>query len=129
MYATISTQKINMEQPSLHTHCLTNFLLDRCSTGPAIPGAVSHQSGNYRTTNRPPGWPVCSHRALPKCRYSPKLAPIDTPESPDHPRPPPAGYSRTILSANSLIITCLQICPGFHRTTVLHVQAFTVLLF
>ena len=84
-------------------YCLTNFLPDRCSTGPAIPGA--------------------------ECRYCPNWATTDTPESPDYLQHLPAGYSRTALSAHSLTIAYLQICPGFHRTAVLCVRAFTVLLF
>ena len=31
-----------------------DLLPDRFLTGPAIPGAVSHQTGDYRTTNLPP---------------------------------------------------------------------------
>ena len=110
-------------------YCLTNFLPGRCSTGPEIPGVVSHESRYHWTTSLPPGWPVRSHRALPECRYLPKLAPTDTPESHDYSRHPPAGYSQTALSAHSLTIACLQLCPGFHSTAVLNVWAFTVLLF
>ena len=46
-------------------YCLTNFLPDRCSTGPAIPGVVSHASGDYRTTTLPSDRPVtgCSRNA------------------------------------------------------------------
>ena len=40
----------------------------------------------------------------------------------------PAGYSRTALSAHSLTIAYSQMCPGFHRTAVIRVRAFTVLL-
>ena len=93
------------------------------------PEAVSHQSGDYRTTDLPPCWPVRSYRALPECRYCPNWATTDTPESPDYLRHLPAGYSRTVLSAHSLTIAYLQRCPGFHLTAVLRVRAFTVLLF
>ena len=104
-------QRINNVNAFLHTHyspvSLTSFqtgaVPDRQS-----PGAVSHQSGDYRTTNLPPGWPVRSHWAFPKCRYCPNWAPTDTPESPDYTRHPLAGYSRTALSlsAHSLTAVC-----------------------
>ena len=111
-------------------YCLANVLPDRCSTGPAIPGVVSHESGDYRTMTLSPNRPVHSHRVLPECRYRPNWLPPTPPESPDDFRPPPAGYSRTALSAHSLTITRLQnmsglspyhcyIRPGFHRTAVL----------
>ena len=89
-------------------YCLANVLPDRCSTGLAIPGVGNHP--------RVRELPVRSHRALPECRYRPNWLPPTPPESPDDFRPPPAGYSRTALSAHSLTITRLQKC----------VRAFTV---
>ena len=115
MYSTI-----NMEQSFLHAHCSTVSLTSfRCSTGPAIPRVVSHESGDYRTTTLPPGRPLRAHRALPECRYRPNWLPPSPPGSPNYFRHPADGYSRTALSAHSLTITCLQICPGFHHTAVL----------
>ena len=112
---------------SLH-YCLANVLPDRCSTGPAIPGVVSQESGDYRTTSRPPNRLVRSHRALPECRYRPNWLPPTPTESPDDLRPPPTGYSRTALSAHSLTLGIqkyvwaftvpLLYYPGFHRTAV-----------
>ena len=64
--------------------------------------------------------------SAPGMLISPKLAPTDTP---DDFRPPPTNYSRTALSAHALTISRLQVCPGFHRTAVLNVRAFTILLF
>ena len=76
-----------------------------------------------------PGWPMRCFRALPECRYHPNWLPPTPPESPDYVRHLPAEYSRKGISAHSLTIACLQICPGFHRTAVIHIRAFTVLLF
>ena len=117
-----------MEQSFLHTllSCLTNFLPDRCSTGPV----GNHPLGLLvRTTNLPPCWPVRSYRALPECRYCPNWATTDTPRTPNYLRHLPARYSRTALSAHSLTIAYLQRCSGFHRIVVIGVRAFTVLLF
>ena len=135
-----------MEQSFLHSHSstvsLTSFqtgsVLDRQSPGwfPII-----HESGDYRTMTLPSGRPVHSHRALPKCRYRPNWLPPTPPESPDYFRHPPAGYSRTALSLcafthnrmstnmSGLSPYCCYTRPGFHRTAVLDVQAFTVQLF
>ena len=63
----------------------------------------------------------------PECRYCHNWAITDTPGSPDYLRHLSVGYSRTALSSHSLTIAYLQICPGFHRTAVLRVRAFTVL--
>ena len=103
------------------SHTRTTISLTSFRTGAVpdrqSPGAVSHQSGDYRTTNLPPCWPVCSYRALPECRYCPNWTTIDTPESPDYSRHMPAGYSRTALSVHSFTIAYPQ-----------GVWAFTVLL-
>ena len=127
-----SGQRINNVNAFLHTHyspvSLTSF-----RTG-AVPD---------RTTNLPPGWPVRSHWAFPKCRYCPNWAPTDTPESPDYTQHPLAGYSRTALSLSLHIHSqpcvdkyvraftimlfyvyglspyCCSTCSGFHRTAVL----------
>ena len=111
-------------------YCLTNFLPGRCSTRPEIPGVVSHESGDHWTTSLPPGWPVRSHRALPECRYLPKLAPTDTPESPDCSRHPPCRllpnrslctftHNRVFTTMSGLSQYCCSKRPGFHRTAVL----------
>ena len=140
-----------MEQSFVHTRystvSLTSFrtgaVPDRQS-----PGEVSHQSGDYRTTNIPPCWPVCSYWALLECRYCPNWATTDTPESPDYLRHLAAGYSRTALSLSLSLCTfthnhvftnmsglspySCSTCPGFHHvhcTAVLYVRAFIVLLF
>ena len=128
---------------SLH-YCLANVLPDRCSTGPPIPGVVSHESGDYRTTSRPPNRPLRSHRALPECRYRPNWLPPTSPESPDDRRHPPTVtpelLSLRIHSHSQKYVLAFTVpllyYPGFHRTTVIlsglspHrcyiIQAFTV---
>ena len=102
--------------------CLTAFLPDRFSTGPAIPGAVSHQSGDYRTTNLPPRRAVDTHWALSECQYNPNRATTDTPGSPVRPYHRPVGYSRTTLSVHEFTITYSYMYPGFHRIAVLQVS-------
>ena len=103
------------------------------------PGAVSHQSVDYRTTNLPPRWAVHAYWPLPECRYCPNWAATNTPGSPVHPCHRPAEYSRTSLSTfthnrvflyvSGLSPYCCFMCPGFHRTAVISVLAFTELLF
>ena len=98
-------------------YCLTNFLPDRCSTGPAILGVVSHESGDYRTMTLPPDRPVRSHRALPECQYCPNWL-------------PPTPRSHPTTSDTCLPDTLEQLSLHIHSQSRVYryVQAFTVLL-
>ena len=69
------------------------------------PGVVSHQTGDYRTTDLPPRRAVYASRALPECQYYHNWAPTDTPRLPDRSHYRPAGYSRTTLSVHEFTIT------------------------
>ena len=91
------------------------------------PGVVSHQSGDYRTTNLPPRRAVHANRAPQKCQCHLNWATTDTLGLPIRPLYRPAGYSRTTLSVHEFTITYSQthpdfhsiavlMCPGFHRT-------------
>ena len=91
------------------------------------PGAVSHQSGDYRTTNLPPRRAVHANRALPKCQCHPNWATTDTPGLPIRPLYRPAWYSRTTLSVHEFTIfpnafgfyrIAVLMCPGFHSTAI-----------
>ena len=130
MLHNIQNNHLTTQPCSLSPHyCLTNVLPDRCSTGPAIPGVVSHESGDYWTMPRSFNRPVRSHRAPPECRYRPNWLPPTPPESPVDLRPSPTSYFRTALSAHSLTLGIrkyvraftvpLSYCPGFHRTAVI----------
>ena len=131
-----------MDQTFLHTllSSLTNFLLDRCSTGPAIPGAVSHQSGNYRTTNLPPagrcaliGHPWNADIALtglpPTPRDHPTTSAICLPDIPELLSLHIYSQSRIYKDVRAFTVLLFYVsglspyrcyrCPGFHRTAVL----------
>ena len=128
-----------MEQTFLHTHYYPVSLPDRCSTGPAIPGAVSHQSGDYRTTNLLPCWPVRSYREPPECRYCPNYATTDIPGI-TRLSPPSAcrvfpnrslftfTHNRVFTKMSGLSAYCCSTCQGFHRTAVICVRAAVLLL-
>ena len=100
-------------------YCLANGLPDRCSTGLAIPGVVSHESGDYRTTTLPSNQLGALSPGAPGMPISPKLA------SGLHRPVTPELLSLRIHSQSHVY----KICPGFHRTAVIFVRAFTVPLF
>ena len=114
-----------MEQSFPHTllYCLTNFLPDRCSTGPAIPRG---------------GFPPV--RGIPDYESSALLAGA----LPDIPEPlfrslhihsqsriykDVWAFTVLLFYVSGLSPYCCSTCPGFHHTAVLRVRAFTVLLF
>ena len=107
-------------------YCLANVLPDRCSTRPAIPGVVSHESGDYRTTSLSSNRPVRSHRELPECRYCLDWLPPTPPESPNDFRPSPAGYSE-LLSLRIHSHSHIQNMSGLSPYCCYIIRAFTVL--
>ena len=112
-------------------HCLAN-VPDRCSTGPAIPGVVSHESGEYWTYNsssQPGGALSMGAPGMPIIAYT---------GSHRHPRshPTTSGLHRPVIpellslsNEHSLTLGIqkyiraftvpLLYYPGFYRTAVL----------
>ena len=101
---------------------------------------VSHESGYYRTTilrSRPAG---ALSPAAPGVPISPKLAPTDTPEVTQL-RLASAGrilpnrslctftHNHVFTNMSGLSLYCCYTRPGFHRSAVLDIRAFTVPLF
>ena len=97
-----------MEQSFLHTHCSTVSLTSfRTGAVPdrQSPGSVSHQSGDYRTTN------------LPTPRNHPTTFDIRLLDIPE----PLSLHIHSQLRVNKYVraFTVRSTCPGFHRTAVL----------
>ena len=106
-----------MQPFSLSRHyCLANVLPDRCSTGPAIPRVVSHESGDYRSMTLSSERPVRSHWLLPKFRYCPNWATTDTP-----------GVTRRLPASTGRLLPNCSLCAFTHNhVSTKSVRAFTV---
>ena len=101
------------------SYCHINFLLDRCSAGPAIPGVVSHESGDYRNYNSPFRPAGVLSAGAPGMLISPKLGPTDTP-----------GVTRLLPTSAVRILPNCSPCAFTHQPHVYkYVWAFTVPLF
>ena len=122
-----------MEQSFLHTHSSTVSLTSFRT------GAVSHQSGDYQTTNRPAGRcaltgrsrsaDICPNWLPPTPRSHPTTLDLCLPDIPEpsslriHSQSRVYKYVRAftvlLFYMSGLSPYCCSRCPGFHLTAVL----------
>ena len=131
-----------MEQSFLHIHystvSLTSFrtgvVPDRQSpwrfpTSPGIIGLrISRPAGRCALTGRSRSAYICPKWLPPTPRSHPTTLDLRLPDIPE-PFSLRIHSNRVFTNMSGLSLYCCSTCPGCHRTAVLSVRAFTVLLF